>query len=257
MIRLALHIFPILQVACFVSGVLLFPDHWGIALILVGLSALFLNFSLHITVHHFVHFSFQNKILNRCFEAIYTILIGLPFNFYRMQHFNHHRYDNALGDFTSTWKQRRGKIVPQSFIGYCFFWFIGGSVTNAIKRAREDEDLPENRRILLQAETLLIVLFYGVLLLLNPILALAYLIMFYLGWSMIAITNYGQHLPLKYGKPIAYSYRNKLYNSLFFNNGLHLEHHKHPGVDYLDLKPEKDAKIKAPHMLAGLMYKTK
>ncbi len=80
-------------------------------------------------------------------------------------------------------------------------------------------------------------------------------IMFYLGWSMIALHNYGQHLPTEKHQ-IAYSYYGKYYNWLFMNNGLHYEHHIHPGARYWDLKVDRQPERtnKQSHLLDGFRF---
>ena len=102
MLRLALHIFPLIQLSCFVSAILMLERNWLWSLLLLFVAALFLNFTLHITIHHYVHFRFKNKVFDAIAESLYSVILVLPFNFYRMQHLNHHRFDNRIGDLTST-----------------------------------------------------------------------------------------------------------------------------------------------------------
>ena len=79
--------------------------------------------------------------------------------------------------------------------------------------------------------------------------------MFYLGWSLIALHNYGQHLPTK-KHFVAYSYYGGLYNFLFMNNGLHYEHHIYPGQNYWELQEEKESAglNKWIHLFDGIRY---
>ncbi len=253
MLRLALHIFPIIQISCFVTAILVLEQHWLWSVLLIIVAAVFLNFTLHITVHHYVHFRFKNEVLDTIATFLYSAILVLPFNFYRMQHLNHHRFDNRIEDLTSTWKVVDKKIVAKNFFGYSFFWFIRGASANGIKTSLENGDLTKSELTKIKFQFLFILAIYLLLILLNPWSALAYGIMFYLGWSLIAITNYGQHLPLNYDQPIAYSYPNKFYNILFFNNGLHLEHHEKPWLNYDELKPGGKAKIKSPHLLVKFL----
>lgn len=253
MLRLGLHIFPLIQISCFVLAILMLEQNWLWSILLIFLAAIFLNFTLHITIHHYVHFKFKNKVLDTFFSFLYSAILVLPYNFYRMQHLNHHRFDNRIGDLTSTWKVVDQKIVAKNFMGYSFFWFINGASANGIKSSIENGDLTQSEFTKIKLQFLFILAIYTLLILLNPLAALAYGILFYLGWSMIAITNYGQHLPIKYDQPIAYSYSNKFYNALFFNNGLHLEHHEKPWLNYDELKPEGKAKIKSPHLLVKFL----
>jgi len=255
MYKVVLHIFPLLQATCFVSALILLDSNIILALILLFFSALFLNFSLHITIHHFVHFRSKTKIINVILEFTYSILLALPYSFYRMQHHNHHRYDNLIGDMTSTWEKKNDMISAKSFFKYSFFWFLNGSLKTAMDRATDDGDLSNTGKIKMRIQFFTILVIYGVLIWLNPWFGLAYLSMFYVGWSLIVITNYGQHLPIKYGSTEAYSYSNPLYNGMFFNNGLHLEHHLEPHLNYPELKSKNQSKKKWPHLLIAFFRK--
>ncbi|MGB0390479.1 MAG: fatty acid desaturase family protein [Salibacteraceae bacterium] len=255
MYRLALHIFPILQVGCFVAALFLFETNLVVALILLFCAALFLNFSLHITIHHWVHFGVKNKAVKWVMETFYSILMGLAFSFYRMQHFNHHRYDNRIGDFTSTWVKKGNSIAARPFFKYSFVWFLGPKMNTIFERAIKDGDLKNSERIKMRIQLLFVLAFYLFLFVLNPWFSAAYFLMFYVGWSLIAITNYGQHLPIKYDSTEAYTYSNSLYNWLFFNNGLHLEHHRNPHLNYPELKAKQHSEIAWPHLLIAFFRK--
>lgn len=249
MYKLALHIFPILQTFCFITALFLQESHFTYSLLLLFCTALFLNFSLHITIHHFVHFTPKNKVIRVLLELIYSILLALPYSFYRMQHFNHHRYNNKIGDFTSTWEKKKDIIYAKPFFKYTFLWFLNGSMKALFHKAISDGDLNTREKTKIRVQFLLILAMCFILIILNPLYALAYVLMFYIGWSLIALTNYGQHLPVEYDSTPAYSYHNSFYNSIFFNNGLHLEHHLEPHLNYPDLKPMKQSKIAWPHLI--------
>lgn len=251
MYRMLLHIFPLIQMISFISGLLLLDSHIYLAIILFFFAALFLNFSLHITIHHFVHFRYKSNLLNLLIESVYSIFLALPFSFYRMQHFNHHRYDNRIGDITSTWEKKNETIVARSFFNYSFFWFLKGSAKKAIETALRDGDINKKEKQKIQIQFLIILVVFIFLIVLNPWFGLAYASMFYIGWSLVAITNYGQHLPLKYDSTAAYSYHNSMYNFLFFKNGLHLEHHLEPHLNYHELTSKNQSKIKWPHLITA------
>jgi len=255
MLKIALHIFPLLQISFFIGAISIYKENLILALVLWLVSTLFMNFSLHIVVHHYVHFRFKSKWIDRVFELFYTLIICMPFNFYRMQHFNHHRYNNLIGDFTSTWKQEKEGIVPSKYFNYSFLWFLGGSVKKWIIQAKSDGDLSEERQTKMKNEFVFLMLFYGLILYVYPVIALAYGGLFYFGLSLIATTNYGQHLPLVYGQTVGHSYYNKFYNWLFFNNGLHHEHHSHPNLDYPELKEDHKSEISLPHLLMGPFHR--
>ena len=251
MYRMLLHIFPLIQMISFISGLLLLDSHVYLAIILFFFAALFLNFSLHITIHHFVHFRYKSNLLNLLTESVYSIFLALPFSFYRIQHFNHHRYDNRIGDITSTWEKKNEKIVARSFFNYSFFWFLKGSAKTAIETALRDGDINKKEKQKIQIQFLIILVVFIFLIVLNPWFGLVYATMFYIGWSLVAMTNYGQHLPLKYDSTAAYSYHNSMYNFLFFKNGLHLEHHLEPHLNYHELTSKNQSKIKWPHLITA------
>ena len=86
-------------------------------------------------------------------------------------------------------------------------------------------------------------------------LVLAYLSMVYIGWALIAMHNYGQHLPDVYGGTKGHSYYGRLYNLLTVYNGLHYEHHHRPSVKDWHLRtPVAHAEIEHPHLLAGVHF---
>ena len=198
-------------------------------IILILISALFLSFSLHVTVHHFVHFKPKNKRLARLGELFFTTILGLPYHLYEFQHYNHHRYHNQLEDFTTTWQLKNGKTRPKSFFKYSFLWFLSAKGKENIQTALKDGDTSPKKLKKLKIEIVLLLLLYISLAFLSPTGLLVYFINFYLGWCFCAIINYGQHLPIKYGSTKAYSYNGRIYNFLTFNNGLHFEHHSDPG----------------------------
>ena len=251
MLRFKLQIFVITQIFSFVCALHFMDKSFILSALLLFCSGLFMNFSLHITIHHFVHFKYRNRFKNLLFEGLYTLNLGLPFNFYQMQHFNHHRYDNRIGDFTSTWILKQDKIVPKGLFRYVFMWWVPSGV-NMIKKSESEGYLSqkENRKLLPQL--ILIVVLYVFLAIMNPWYCLMYVMMIYIGWSLISLTNYGQHLPRKYGEEFTYSYSGKWYNFLFFNNGLHHEHHKEPHIDYKYLKNSEVNSLSIPHLFAGI-----
>jgi fatty acid desaturase len=256
MLRIALHIFPLIEVILIALAGYFMTSHLILSIALLFCAALFLNFSLHITIHHFVHFKSKFEWVNWLLSFVYSILLALPFDFYRIQHFNHHRYNNLKGDVTSTWTEKKGKNVPKNFFKYAFFWFLTKPTSSFMKEAVEKGDLNKYGKLKIRIQLLIILATYITLFLINPLFTLYYGALFYLGWSFIAITNYGQHLPINYGETVGYTYHPKAYNFLFFNNGLHYEHHHDPGLNYDELTFQKKATIRFPHLLAGLFTKT-
>ncbi len=251
MLRFKLQIFVVMQAFSFICALYYMNDRIFVSAFLLLCSGLFMNFSLHITIHHFVHFKYSNRLMNILFESLYTLNLGLPFNFYQMQHFNHHRYDNSIGDFSSTWILKENKIVPKGLFRYVFMWWVPSGV-NMIVKAESEGYLSIKEKKKLLPQLILIGALYILIGLINPWYCLMYIIMIYIGWSLISLTNYGQHLPRKYGEEFTYSYSGRWYNFFFFNNGLHHEHHKEPNLNYNELKNSKVNPLFVPHLLASL-----
>ena len=119
--ELLLVIFPLLQGASFAAVCFLISNAAAAATTVI-LAALFLSFSLHITYHYHVHFKRRSALANRLIDLAITVLAGLPFHYYQMLHWNHHKYDNALGDFASTWKDVGGRPVARNLLPYALLW---------------------------------------------------------------------------------------------------------------------------------------
>ena len=75
-----------------------------------------------------------------------------------------------------------------------------------------------------------------------------YIMLVYFGWAFTSLHNYGQHPPIKDEQVCTYA--NKFYNTLFFNNGLHWEHHKKFWLSWNQLKLDKNSsRIDNIHLL--------
>jgi fatty acid desaturase len=254
--ELSLLAFPLIQVTAFAGACAALDSSRWIAGLLIMVSALFLSFSLHITCHYHVHFKRRSKLANRAIDLAITAVLGIPFHYYQMLHWNHHKYDNALGDFTSTWKLVDGHPVPKRFLTYALLWPFSGNVRSRDQlRIAEAEGYfkPRHRRALRQ-EALLLLAVYGGLVWLSPVFALAYAATVYAGWCFVTMHNYGQHLPERYGEVRGNSYYNPLYNRLTVYNGLHNEHHVRPGLRYWELSGPAAGEIRHPHLLEGFFF---
>lgn len=247
-------IFPFAELICLAASILLFKEHLGWSIFSLILTALFLNFSLHITFHYQVHFKHKVSRVNTVIELLSSLLMGIPFKNYQMGHLSHHKYNNNLGDFTSTWKGKPQHPKAKNPILYSFFWFLNIRQAQANKLQAKKEGylhpkaIQEQRMESLFLVILIIGFFYWSL-----AAGVIYLISIYLGWSLIALHNYGQHPPLKYGNPKGYSFYHTWYNLIFINNGWHEEHHENPSLSYWDLKAYKNKGLKLPHLLEGLL----
>jgi len=250
-------LFPILEIFLFLNAYLLLPINPILGVLSILGAGLFMNFSLHITYHYHVHFRRKSKVFDRLIDFAYSILTGLPFNFYYLLHTNHHVYDNETADFTTTITRKEGKIKGKNIFMYAFFWFKSNrKPLEMMQLGIKEKYFTEIRLKKSKVELLVILIFEIIVGVLNWKLLLLYFVLVYFGWLFISLHNYGQHLPNKKGIDIGNSYYNKLYNFIFVNNGLHFEHHKFPLKKYWDLKEEKDQNLnnKSPHVIDGFRY---
>lgn len=250
-------LFPILEIALFIQGFLIFDSHPVLGVLSVVGAGLAMSFSLHITYHYHVHFRRKSKIIDRLIDFVYSILTGLPFNFYYLLHTNHHVYDNETEDFTTTIKRENGEIIAKNIFYYGFFWFKSNrKPLEMMEKGIKEGYFSKKRRYKSKIELLMILLFEIVIGIFSWKLLLLYFALVYFGWLFISLHNYGQHLPNKKGIDIGNSYYNKLYNFVFVNNGLHYEHHKFPIKKYWNLKEEKTKNLnnKSPHVVDGFRF---
>lgn len=221
----------------------------SIGLILIG--ALAMCFSIHIFFHEYVHYTMSKKSI-KIVDYLFSILMGLPLDGYRIHHLNHHKYDNSLNDYSSTWKNSPKGPIPQGVLEYVFGWprqLIKAKKDVQKKFIRNEYLRKVGQRI--PAQNLAILIFVVCLAMVSFKVLFLYMLLVYAGWAFTSLQNYGQHLPIKDYKTT--SYYNKFYNKMFFNNGLHKEHHKYPGKAWNELKiMDKGEEINCPHIFAGM-----
>jgi fatty acid desaturase len=88
-----------------------------------------------------------------------------------------------------------------------------------------------------------------------PVLAIAYMTHIYFGWVLISSHNYSQHPPVSGHVSLSTSFKSRAFNQLFFNNGLHFEHHSAPGIPHNQLCALKEAPtVRLPHFAAAKVY---
>jgi len=188
--------------------------------------------------------------------------MGLPFHYYEMSHWNHHKHNNNLQDFTSTWKIKGDLIFPKNAITYSLFWPFSSSTSlmEQIKIGKKEGYCTPHRMQLMGIELITNSIFFIFLGYISWIALLGYSVMIYIGWALIALHNYGQHLPQFYDTPKANSYTGAIYNWLFVNNGLHEEHHEEPFKSYWELtaQPQTEhSNIPNPHLFQALLKSKK
>jgi fatty acid desaturase len=245
-------IFPLLEVATLASAWRLGGDHPWIAAGLLGLAPLLLCLSVHVSLHEAVH----QPALARFPLAgpILTLVMGLPFQGYRWHHLTHHRWNNALPDYSTTWRPGPDGPRPWPLWRYVLGWprqLVRSGL--AMRAAYRQGGIPASvhRATRREQATLLAALAAGALV--HPRAAGAYVAVVYVGWALIALQNYGQHPPRVYGHELPTSYYAALYNRLLFRNGLHAEHHARPHLPWYDLQAAPHPPIRAPHLRHPLL----
>lgn len=250
-------LFPLVEIGLFINALLLVNQHLLWSILSVFFAGLMMSFSLHITYHYHVHFRRKNKIFDRLIDVWYSILTGIPFNFYYLLHTNHHVYNNEIQDFTTTINREDEKIKAKNILAYGLFWFKANrKPVEMMELGISEGYFSKERRDKSKIELLFILAFEIALAVVNWKLLFLYFVLVYFGWMFISLHNYGQHLPSKEGIDIGNSYYKKGYNFIFVNNGLHYEHHKFPLAKYWNLKEEKDKNRnnKMPHVLDGFRF---
>lgn len=236
---LRLLLFPAAEFFCIMAAVRSVTVSLWATAGFIAVAAVALAYSLHITFHEVVHRRFfRHPVTKWLSESAITALLGTPFNEYRQSHWRHHRHTNLLEDSTSTWKATPQGPKPRNFLAYALGWPSMGprSFRQLLLELRETH---HNREILRHviAELVLIGLIHAALLLYDPALWLIYSAVIYLGWTCIATVNYLQHPPVEYGSGYTTSLYSPTYNLMFYNNGLHFEHHARVQEPVISLSP--------------------
>ncbi len=241
-------VFPLLEAALFACACACGTARPVAAALALGAAALMLCFSVHVCAHEAVHHPEHARFPGA--GALMTLAMGLPLEGYRWHHMNHHRWNNRLEDYSTTWRATRRGPRPWPLAAYVLAWpwqlarsaagmraaAAAGALSLAAQRA------VRRQKLLLLA--VLVALATG-----WPRIALAYLGLVYVGWALVALQNYGQHPPRVYGAEAATSYPAALYNRLTFRNGLHAEHHDTPQLPWHALVPRAPSRIALPHLL--------
>jgi fatty acid desaturase len=241
-------VLPLLQVAVFVASCWIAPSQPWVAGALFLASAVLLCLSVHVGIHEAVHhpelarFPLAGPVL--------SLAMGLPFQGYRWHHLNHHRWNNELPDYSSTWRGTAAGPRPWPLLPYVLGWprqLVRSGL--AMRAADAAGQVPPRVKRAIRVEQATLLVTVAVLAAFAPGVALRYLALVYVGWALIALQNYGQHPPREYGREAPTSYYSALYNRLLFRNGFHAEHHERPQVPWYAIAASPRGSIRAPHLL--------
>ncbi len=190
--------------------------------------------------------TFRNRRVNNGFANILSVFYGYPtFAWIPTHNLNHHKYVNARGDATITWRYSNRHNV---FIAATYFfvsaYFQSGPINAFIRKARESKPALF-RRIITQyafwagshiSLAVLAVTLHGPATGLKVYAFSLFVPAVFSLWT-IMLFNYEQHVHTdpfsKYDHSRSFSGR--LLNFLLFNNGLHYVHHEHPGTHWSKL----------------------
>jgi fatty acid desaturase len=249
-LRVLIMVFPLLQTAAFVASCAAGVSIVGA--VFFALAGVLLCFSVHVSIHEAVH----QPALARFPLAgpLLSVVMGLPLQGYRWHHLNHHRWNNALADYSTTWRQTPGGPHPWPLWSYVLGWprqLVRSGL--AMRAAYAAGQIPPHVHRATRREQATLLLALAILAVAAPRMAAAYLVLVYGGWALIALQNYGQHPPRQYGEQTPTSYYAPLYNRLLFRNGLHAEHHRQPHLAWTDIEPLPHPPIAVPHLLHPLV----
>jgi fatty acid desaturase len=247
-------VLPLLQAAAFVlSCRLASSDAWAATALLLA-AAVLLCLSVHVSIHEAVH----HPALARFPLAgpVLSLVMGLPFQGYRWHHLNHHRWNNQLPDYSSTWRETAAGPRPWPLLRYVLGWprqLVRSGLS--MRAADAAGQVPPSVRHAIRVEQATLLVTLALLAAFAPEVALRYLALVYGGWALIALQNYGQHPPERYGQEAPTSYYSALYNRLLFRNGLHAEHHDRPQVPWYEITASPRGSIRAPHLVHPFLGK--
>lgn len=187
--------------------------------------------------------TFKSRRVNFWFGSWISIFYGYPtFAWIPTHNNNHHKFVNAEGDATITWRytNRHNVFVAASYFFVSSYWqaplindFIRKAKTNNPKLYR---DILTQYAVWASAHLGMMAVgvgLYGLgkgLLLWTATMGLP---AFFSLWT-IMLFNYDQHAHTDASSRYAHSrsFHGKVLNFLLFNNGYHLVHHDHPGTHW-------------------------
>ena len=170
--------------------------------------ALLLWWNANTISHNFIHRPFfANRSANWMYSAYLTLVLGFPQSLWRQRHLKHH------AELTHGPSQLEGPY---------------GRWTNVV--AASAVVGPFGLRRAVAIELLLLAAFWTLLAIeLRPWFLTAYLPGWAIGLGLCQLQGYYEHARG------TRSHYGRIYNFLFFNDGLHVEHHQRPGLHWTEL----------------------
>ncbi len=247
-------VFPILQTGLFALSCYFATWNLTCTAVCILASSLALNFTIHISVHELLHYS-DRRPLPVWMNMVISAVSGLSFDAYRFHHHNHHRHNNGLGDYSKTWRMTPRGPTAYGVLRYALSWPLQVVQTTRELRAEKCLNRPRLAHRRMRYENCAILAVIIGLGMCSWYFAVLYMVMVYFGWSLVSVHNYGQHPPDEFANAVSFTSSN-LYNRLFFNNGLHHEHHAEPAKASHELSPNlKAPQVPGPHLVSPFRRK--
>lgn len=197
--------------------------------------------------------TFRNRKANEGWAIWLSIFYGYPtFAWIPTHNLNHHKFTNAEGDATITWRHTNSHnaLVAATYF-FVSSYYQGGPIQQFIRKAKKRKG-KMYRRIVRQytlwagahlAAIGLAISLHGVKTGLWTWLLCMGLPSFFSLWT-IMLFNYEQHVHANPDSEFDHSrnFLSPVMNYLLFNNGYHTVHHDHPGTHWSEL-PALHAKI--------------
>lgn len=235
--------FVVLEFACWTCGTV----HWSVTLALGTLTLFLILTNSENVAHNFIHTPFfRSPRWNFAFGVFNSLLLGHPQTIYRLQHLQHHKYNNDLPDpqtgttkdFTSTWRFGQPPKREEHILSYALLSYFRTDykvIWREIRRQRLTTNVACEVAVMIAAVALLAVGNWRGLL-------FFYLPVWYLGTAAGMAQNYLEHYGATPGnrKTDSVSCYNRLYNFIWFNHGYHQEHHLRPQVHWTRLAELRD-----------------
>ena len=112
-------IYPLFEIIFLILSFILFEQHLELAILCLLIAAIGVSFSVHIFFHECVHYANRFPAY---FNYLASLLMGLPFDGYRIHHYNHHCHENSEHDFSTTWIYSGGTRKARSVMSYIVGW---------------------------------------------------------------------------------------------------------------------------------------
>jgi fatty acid desaturase len=229
---------------------------WGTAVAWGLLYAISVSWSINSISHNFIHNAyFKSQAVNAAFSMMLSLTIGFSQAMYHFVHMRHHSGNSDLPDeegdtvdYLSIY--RHGKNgQPESVWSYTFLSFFRDDPQEILGRMRARHAGQAKQA---QIELACLLIFIGLLALIDWRFVLFIVPFNYLGQSLSSLNGYYEHFGGDPGTPLAWgvSTYERIYNWTWMNNGYHAEHHYRPKMHWTRM-PELHLQICDAQIAAG------